>query len=309
MSLNDAVKIMRGEPGSPIVLTIVREGAEQPIKVKLVRDIIKVKSVKSRLLEEGYGYVRLSSFQAKTGESMVEAIDDLKKSGKIKGLVLDLRNNPGGVLNAAVTVSDAFLDDGLIVYTDGRVEDAKMKFNASSGDMLDGAPIVVLINAGSASASEIVAGALQDQKRAIIMGEKTFGKGSVQTILPTSSGGAVKLTTARYYTPSGRSIQAEGIAPDVPISRLKLEAAAQSEFGPLKEADLANHLENPTPGMKKEPAKELPLPKEPPKTKEEMEEALALQDYPLNEALNLLKGINIVNKPGHKNGGSIGTKH
>lgn len=309
MSLNDAVKIMRGEPGSPIVLTIVREGAEQPIKVKLVRDIIKVKSVKSRLLEEGYGYVRLSSFQAKTGESMVEAIDDLKKSGKIRGLVLDLRNNPGGVLNAAVTVSDAFLDDGLIVYTDGRVEDAKMKFNASSGDMLDGAPIVVLINAGSASASEIVAGALQDQKRAIIMGEKTFGKGSVQTILPTSSGGAVKLTTARYYTPSGRSIQAEGIAPDVPISRLKLEAAAQSEFGPLKEADLANHLENPTPGMKKEPAKELPLPKEPPKTKEEMEEALALQDYPLNEALNLLKGINIVNKPGHKGGGSSGAKH
>jgi len=300
MSLNDAVKIMRGEPGSPIVLTIVREGAEQPIKVKLVRDIIKVKSVKSRLLEEGYGYVRLSSFQAKTGESMVEAIDELKKSGKIKGLVLDLRNNPGGVLNAAVSVSDAFLDDGLIVYTDGRVEDAKMKFSASTGDMLEGAPIVVLINAGSASASEIVAGALQDHKRAIIMGEKTFGKGSVQTILPTSSGGAVKLTTARYYTPSGRSIQAEGISPDVAISRLKLEASAQSEFGPLKESDLANHLENPTPGMKKEPAKEIPPPKEPPKTKEEMEEALALQDYPLNEALNLLKGINIVNKPGHK---------
>ncbi|MFM8445476.1 MAG: S41 family peptidase [Methylococcus sp.] len=310
LSLNDAVKIMRGEPGSPIILTIVREGAEQPIKVKLVRDIIKVKSVKSRLLEEGYGYVRLSSFQAKTGESMVEAIDELKKSGKIKGLVLDLRNNPGGVLNAAVTVSDAFLDEGLIVYTDGRVEDAKMKFNAASGDMLEGAPIVVLINAGSASASEIVAGALQDHKRAIIMGEKTFGKGSVQTILPTSSGGAVKLTTARYYTPSGRSIQAEGIAPDVPISRLKLEATAQSEFGPLKESDLANHLENPTPGMKKEPAKELPLPKEPPKTKEEMEEALALQDYPLNEALNLLKGINIVNKPGHKGGTSAaGAKH
>ena len=306
MSLNDAVKIMRGEPGSPIVLTIVREGAEQPIKLKLVRDIIKVKSVKSHMLEEGYGYVRLSSFQAKTGESMVEAIEELKKSGKIEGLVIDLRNNPGGVLNAAVSVSDAFLDDGLIVYTDGRVEDAKMKFNASSGDILDGAPIVVLINAGSASASEIVAGALQDHKRAVIMGEKTFGKGSVQTILPTSNGAAVKLTTARYYTPSGRSIQAEGISPDVQISRLKLEAAAQSEFGPLKEADLANHLENNDANGKKPAAKTPesgkvdPTAKETPKTKEEIEDALALQDYPLNEALNLLKGINIVNKPGQK---------
>jgi len=296
LSLNDAVKIMRGEPGSPIVLTIVREGAEQPIKLKLVRDIIKVKSVKSRLLEPGYGYVRLSSFQAKTGESMVEAIEELKKPGKLKGLVIDLRNNPGGVLNAAVTVSDAFIDDGLIVYTDGRVEDAKMKFNASPGDLLEGSPIVVLINAGSASASEIVAGALQDHNRAIIMGEKTFGKGSVQTILPTSNGAAVKLTTARYFTPSGRSIQAEGIAPDVSISKVKLEAAVQSEFGPLKEADLANHLENNNPGPKHEPMKDLPVTKEP-KTKQEIEEALALQDYPLNEALNLLKGINIVKKP------------
>ena len=302
MSLNDAVKIMRGEPGSPIVLTIVREGAEQPIKLKLVRDIIKVKSVKSRLLEDGYGYVRLSSFQAKTGESMIEAIEEMQKKGKLKGLVIDLRNNPGGVLNAAVSVSDAFLEDGLVVYTDGRVEDAKMKFNASAGDLLEGAPIVVLINAGSASASEIVAGALQDHKRAIIMGEKTFGKGSVQTILPTSSGGAVKLTTARYYTPSGRSIQAEGITPDVPISKVKLEAAQQSEFGPLKEADLTNHLENPKAGDKKPapapaPADKLnPSDKDSEKSQDEKEEALALQDFPLNEALNLLKGINIMQK-------------
>ena len=302
MSLNDAVKIMRGEPGSPIVLTIVREGAEQPIKLKLVRDIIKVKSVKSRLLEDGYGYVRLSSFQAKTGESMIEAIEEMQKKGKLKGLVIDLRNNPGGVLNAAVSVSDAFLEDGLVVYTDGRIEDAKMKFNASAGDLLEGAPIVVLINAGSASASEIVAGALQDHKRAIIMGEKTFGKGSVQTILPTSSGGAVKLTTARYYTPSGRSIQAEGITPDVPISKVKLEAAQQSEFGPLKEADLTNHLENPKAGDKKPapapvPADKLnPSDKDSEKTQDEKEEALALQDFPLNEALNLLKGINIMQK-------------
>lgn len=299
MSLNDAVKIMRGEPGSPITLTIVREGAEQPIKLRLVRDVIKVKSVKSRLLEPGYAYIRLSSFQAKTGESMVEAIEDLKKQGKLKGLVLDLRNNPGGVLNAAVTVSDAFLEEGLVVYTDGRIEDSKMKFEASSGDLIEGAPIVVLINAGSASASEIVAGALQDHNRAVIMGEKTFGKGSVQTILPTSNGAAVKLTTARYFTPSGRSIQAEGISPDVLISHVKIEAANQSEFGPLKEADLANHLENNNPPPKRAPLKELTAPKESEEPKpqgKDTDDALAVQDYPLNEALNLLRGINIVKK-------------
>ncbi|BBL73916.1 S41 family peptidase [Methylomagnum ishizawai] len=297
MSLNDAVKLMRGEPGSPIVLTIVREGVEQPIKIKLVRDIIKVKSVKSRLLEDGYGYVRITSFQSKTGDNVLEALGDLRKNGELKGLVLDLRNNPGGVLNAAVAVSDAFLDDGLIVYTDGRVEDSKMRFNATPSDVLNGAPIVVLINSGSASASEIVAGALQDHKRAIIMGEKTFGKGSVQTILPTSNGGAVKLTTARYYTPSGRSIQAEGIAPDVPISKVKLEAVAQSEFAPIKEADLVNHLDNKT--KKEEPKKDEA------KSAEDKEEALALQDYPLNEALNLLKGINIVR---HRGGSTAVTK-
>ncbi len=283
MSLADAVKSMRGEAGSEISLTVVREGVEQPIKFKIVRDIIKVKSVKSRTLEDGYGYVRITSFQSRTGESMVEAINELRKNGDLKGMVLDLRNNPGGVLNAAVSVSDAFLENGLIVYTDGRIEDSKMKFNATPGDILKDAPMVVLINAGSASASEIVAGALQDHKRAIIMGEKSFGKGSVQTILPTSNGGAVKLTTARYYTPSGRSIQAEGITPDVPISKVKLEAAAQSEYGPLKESDLVNHLTN-----EKSPKKGDP------KADDKSEEALAVQDYPLNEALNLLKGINIV---------------
>jgi carboxyl-terminal processing protease len=285
MSLNDAVKMMRGEPGSEIVLTIVREGVEQPLKIKIVRDVIKVKSVKSRLLEEGYGYVRITSFQSKTGDNVIDAISELKKKGDLKGVVLDLRNNPGGVLNAAVAVSDAFLESGLIVYTDGRVEDAKMRFSATPNDVLNGAPIVVLINSGSASASEIVAGALQDHKRAIIMGEKTFGKGSVQTILPTSNGGAVKLTTARYYTPSGRSIQAEGISPDVPISKVKLELAAQSEFAPIKEADLVNHLEN---------GNEKPLKKDETKGDDKSEESLALQDYPLNEALNLLKGINIM---------------
>jgi carboxyl-terminal processing protease len=283
MNLNDAVKLMRGEPGSEIVLTVVREGVEQPIKIKIVRDIIKVKSVKNRTLEEGYGYIRITSFQSKTGDNVVDAVNELKKGGDLKGLVLDLRNNPGGVLNAAVAVGDAFLDSGLVVYTDGRIEDSKMKFNATAGDVLKGAPIVVLINGGSASASEIVAGALQDHRRAIIMGEKTFGKGSVQTILPTSNGGAVKLTTARYYTPSGRSIQAEGITPDVPISKVKLEMAQQTEFMPIKEADLVNHLNN-----EKAPKKEEQKPGE------STEEALALQDYPLNEALNLLKGINIM---------------
>jgi len=284
MNLNDAVKMMRGEPGSEIVLTVVREGVEQPLKIKIVRDIIKVKSVKNRLLEDGYGYVRITSFQSKTGDNVIDAVNELKKGGDLKGLVLDLRNNPGGVLNAAVAVSDAFLNSGLVVYTDGRIEDSKMKFNATGGDILKGAPIVVLINAGSASASEIVAGALQDHKRAIIMGEKTFGKGSVQTILPTSNGGAVKLTTARYYTPSGRSIQAEGITPDVPISKVKLEMAQQSEFSPIKESDLVNHLNN-----EKAPSK-----KDEKQGSEKSEEALAVQDYPLNEALNLLKGINII---------------
>ncbi|CAI8826633.1 Carboxy-terminal-processing protease [Methylococcus capsulatus] len=295
MSLNDAVKMMRGEPGSPIVLTVVREGVEQPLKITITRDIIKIKSVKSRILEDGYGYLRITSFQSKTGDNVIEAIDEMKKKGALKGLVLDLRNNPGGVLNAAVAVSDAFLESGLIVYTDGRVEDAKMRFSATPNDVIGGAPMVVLINGGSASASEIVAGALQDHKRAVIMGEKTFGKGSVQTILPTSNGGAVKLTTARYYTPSGRSIQAEGITPDVPISRVKLEMAAKSEFAPIKEADLTGHLSNDKAkkGGEAKDAKD--------KESDKVDDTLALQDYPLNEALNLLKGINIVHKNGVKN--------
>lgn len=287
MMLNEAVDLMRGEPGSDIVLTIVREGEQQPLKITITRDIIKIKSVKSRILEEGYGYVRISSFQARTGDSLNEEIDTLKKAskGELKGLVLDLRNNPGGLLNAAVSVSDAFLTDGLIVYTEGRIKDSSLKFNATPSDVLKGAPIVVLINAGSASASEIVAGALQDHKRAVIMGEKSFGKGSVQTILPTSNGGAVKLTTARYFTPSGRSIQAEGIAPDIALSKVKMEALEKPEFKPLKEADLSNHLINGNGGPDKEKSRE----GEPVSGEE-----LALTDYPLAEALNLLKGVNIL---------------
>jgi carboxyl-terminal processing protease len=287
MSLTDAVKMMRGEPGSTIVLTLVREGEEAPLKLTLARAIIKVKSVKSRLLEKGYGYVRISSFQSGTGDALKEALAALKKEngGNLKGLVLDLRNNPGGVLNAAVEVSDAFLKSGLIVYTEGRIENSEMRFNAAPDDLIDGAPIVVLINAGSASASEIVAGALQDQKRAVIMGEKSFGKGSVQTILPTSNGAAVKLTTARYYTPSGRSIQAEGIEPDVTLARVKLETLDKADFIPVKEADLSHHLQN---GKGATDGKKEGLDKD--------KATLDVEDYSLHEALNLLKGISIMKK-------------
>jgi carboxyl-terminal processing protease len=290
MSLNDAVKIMRGEPGSKILLTVVREGEEAPLKITITRDIIKVKSVKSRMLEKDYGYVRISSFQSRTGESLKEAIVDLKKenAGNLKGLVLDLRNNPGGVLNAAVEVSDAFIKSGLIVYTEGRIENSEMRFNASPDDIIEGAPIVVLINAGSASASEIVAGALQDQKRAVIIGEKSFGKGSVQTILPTSNGAAVKLTTARYYTPSGRSIQAEGIEPDIALARVKLESVDKSEFTPVKESDLSHHLTN---GNKRKDEKTNVE-----QTEKVKEEILELKDYAVHEALTLLKGISIMHR-------------
>lgn len=299
MALNDAVKMMRGEPGSDITLTVVREGEEAPLKFTLTRAIIKVQSVKSRTLEPGYGYVRISSFQSMTGQSLKDAITKLREEskGQLKGLVLDLRNNPGGVLNAAVDVSDAFLEKGLIVYTEGRIKDSEMKFSANPDDLLHGSPIVVLINEGSASASEIVAGALQDHKRAVIMGEKSFGKGSVQTILPMSNGGAVKLTTARYYTPSGRSIQAEGIEPDVKLANLKLETLDGANYQPIKEADLSGHLEN---GNKK-PAPVIPEEtdgqkgEKGEKGKEDgAKEGDDTKDYALHEALTLLKGISIL---------------
>lgn len=283
MTLSDAVKIMRGKPGTDIVLTIIREGEPKPLKISITRAIIKVVSVKNRMLEPGYGYVRIASFQTRTGENLNEAISKLKKesdNNELKGLVLDLRNNPGGLLNAAVSVSDSFLDSGLIVYTEGRVEHAKMSFKAGPNDILKGAPIVVLINGGSASASEIVAGALQDHKRAVILGQQSFGKGSVQTILENNKGGAIKLTTARYFTPSGRSIQAEGITPDVVLSKVKLEQL-DDDFISIKEKDLTKHLAN-TNGDTDEKSKE-----------KSVEDALN-NDYPLHEALNLLKGINIL---------------
>ncbi|RLA25534.1 MAG: peptidase S41 [Gammaproteobacteria bacterium] len=290
MTLTNAVKIMRGEVGSEIVLTVVRKGKDTPFKVTLVRDIIKVKSVRSRILEDDFAYLRISSFQSPTGEAVNEAIAKLRKENgaPLKGLVLDLRNNPGGVLDAAVSVSDAFLNSGKIVYTEGRIKNAKMDFNATPGDLLAGAPIVVLINAGSASASEIVAGALQDHKRAIIMGSKSFGKGSVQTIMPTGNGGAVKITTARYYTPSGRSIQATGIEPDIELERLKLESLEASNYTPIKESDLSHHLSN---GNGKKEATE----KQATETdNKDDKKGVDMRDYPLKEALNLLKGIAIL---------------
>ncbi len=286
LSLNEAVKLMRGEPGEKITLTIVREGQDQPLKITITRAIINVKSVRSRLLEPGYGYVRVSQFRARTGENMVTAIEKLKADagGGLKGMVLDLRNNPGGVLNGAVEVSDAFLDEGLIVYTEGRIADSKLSFSASPGDVLDGAPLVVLVNGGSASASEIVAGALQDHKRALILGEATFGKGSVQTIMPIGDESALKLTTARYYTPSGRSIQAEGIVPDIALGRVRLAAVEGHDIGRVKEADLSGHLDNGGSGEKPKPATGA------------RPAAEIVDDYPLNEALNLLKGLHLLQK-------------
>jgi carboxyl-terminal processing protease len=289
MTLNDAVKIMRGKPGTTLRLTIVREGVEKPLKIDIVRAVIKVKSVKSRLLDEEYGYLRISQFQSNTAASMIKDINELKKEagGSLKGMVLDLRNNPGGVLNGAVAVSDAFLRKGLIVYTEGRVNDSKLRFNATPDDVLENEPLVVLVNQGSASASEIVAGALQDHKRAIIIGRPTFGKGSVQTILPLSNGTAVKLTTARYFTPSGRSIQAEGIEPDIELEQLRVSSVERS-FDPVKEADLSGHLSNGKSTENKSADNKSNTDEE-----DEDEKPLSESDYQLYEALNLLKGLSI----------------
>jgi len=286
MSLNDAVKKMRGKPGTKITLTVVREGEQKPLKITITRAVIKVKSVKSRMLEPGYGYLRISQFQAKTGDSVEQALDSLKKKadGRLKGLVLDLRNNPGGVLNAAVAVADAFIKKGLIVYTEGRVPDSRLRFSATPNDDLDGAPLVVLVNQGSASASEIVAGALQDHHRALIMGHQTFGKGSVQTIVPFKNGTAIKLTTARYYTPSGRSIQAEGITPDIPLENARLSAVEGGET--IKEADLTGHLLNGN-------AKEQAAKQKAEESVDKLDRNLAKSDYQLYEALNMLKGLHL----------------
>ncbi|BAW79386.1 carboxyl-terminal protease [Candidatus Nitrosoglobus terrae] len=283
LSLSDAVQKMRGKPGTDITLTIIRKSETKPLKFTITRSIIKVKSVKSRILEEGYGYIRISQFQAETGSNMQIAIEGLKKENKtkLKGLILDLRNNPGGVLSAAVEVSDAFLEKGLVVYTEGREPESKQQFRATAGDILNNAPMVVLVNGGSASASEIVSGALQDHHRAVIVGSQTFGKGSVQTILPLTEDTALKLTTARYYTPSGRSIQAEGITPDIELESVKISDSSLSDTNDfIRESDLSRHLVNGNEEQGKIKGK-----------KQDKKTSLAAQDYPLYEALNILKGL------------------
>lgn len=279
MDLNEAIDLMRGEVGTPIRLTIMREGRDQPLEIKIVRDVIKVKSVRHELLEPGYGYLRISQFQSHTGEDTVAAIRSLAEEAPLKGLVLDLRNNPGGVLQAAVAVSDAFLTEGTIVYTEGRLPNSELRFNASSETVAPDTPLVVLINGGSASASEIVAGALQDHERALIMGTDSFGKGSVQTVLPLGQERAIKLTTARYYTPGGRSIQAQGIKPDLRVDEARLTLL--EEEGRVKERDLAGHLENAN-GETPEQAS--------------ASEGLLSRDFQLFEALNLLKAMQILQR-------------
>lgn len=285
LTLNDAVKHMRGKPGSDIVLTIIREGVDKPLEITVTRAIIQVQSVKRRILEPGFGYVRLSQFQVHTGPDMEKAIKTLIKDNKgpLNGIVLDLRNNPGGVLQAAVDVSDLLLEEGLVVYTKGRLTDSQMKFSATPGDMLDGMPVVVLVNGGSASASEIVAGALQDHKRAVIMGTTSFGKGSVQTVLPLHNNRALKITTARYYTPNGRSIQAQGIEPDIVVENAKLTKLKYGGF--VKESELSGHLSNPEGEAPKGDKR---------KTVKNSKKPLEETDYQLYEALNLLKALNVV---------------
>lgn len=313
MTLNDAVKHMRGKPNTRITLTIARKGEGNPIVVTLTREVIKVHSVKSKLLESGYGYVRVAQFQENTAASLARQLEKLNGEKPLKGLILDLRNDPGGLLHGAVGVAAAFLPaDALVVSTDGRTEDAKREYRATAEDYLRGTrddflkalpasikslPMVVLVNGGSASASEIVAGALQDHKRAIVMGTQTFGKGSVQTILPLPNNTAIKLTTARYYTPSGRSIQAKGIEPDIVVQE------TPNGDGPrrVREADLEHHLMNDQDAQDAAKAKQSAAgdaatehPSEDDGDKLPRFEFGGKDDYQLSQAVNLLKGLQIV---------------
>ena len=241
MNVMDAVKKMRGEPGTKVTISIMREGLTEPKPYTITRDIIKIRSVKAKTMGDGIGYIRLTQFQQDTDGELEKALQQQsKEKGGLKGLVLDLRNNPGGLLDQAVKVADRFLESGLIVYTDGRLENQKYKYFAHKEGTFAGFPIVVLVNAGSASASEIVAGALQDHGRAIVLGTQTFGKGSVQTIIPMEDGSAIRLTTARYFTPNGRSIQAKGIEPDIAV--VDGREVVEGHGGPLREKDIERHL-------------------------------------------------------------------
>lgn len=254
MTLTEAVQKMRGPKGTKVKLTVIRKGEKKPLEFDLVRDTITIQSIRARILEPSYGYIRISSFQSGTANDLRKALDQMEKEDQpLQGLVLDLRNDPGGLLDQAVEVSDEFLDEGLIVYTGGRLESQKMRFEAHKNSHPHNYPIVVLVNAGSASASEIVAGALQDHKRAIILGEPTFGKGSVQTVIPLNDGSAIRLTTSLYYTPSGRSIQAKGIEPDIVVKRDLRNKDNDGEIRDIqriREKDLPRHMElqksNPT---------------------------------------------------------------
>lgn len=278
VDLREAAERLRGPPDSAVVLSISREGISDVFDIKLVRSVIEVAEVKGELLEDGYAYLRIANFQNATGGDVRKEIKKLKRKNRrrLNGLVLDMRNNPGGVLDAAVAVSDVFLDSGVIVSTRGRNADSDQIFHATDDHMLGNIPMVVLVNSGSASASEIVAGALQDHHRAIIMGARTFGKGSVQTVIPTSNGGALKLTTARYYTPSNRSIQARGIAPDIMVEA-RAPSTTEADAHEIREADLAGHLENDSQSA----------------DKDKNESDLAVRDYQVGEALKLLKGMSL----------------
>lgn len=275
-SLADIVDKLRGKVGSKVVLTLERAHQPHPFKVTLTRDDIKLQSVKRRMLTTGYAYLRITQFQDNTAADVKSALKKLRQHTPFYGLVLDLRNNPGGVFDAAIAVADAFLNQGLIVYTQGRNVDSRVNFNATPGDLLDGAPLVVLVNSGSASAAEIVAGALKDQQRAILVGQRTFGKGSVQSVIPMSDDKALKLTIARYYTPSGRSIQAQGIEPDIMlnVAAVKLEQDQDS----FREADLPHHLTNAQPASAAD---------------DHVMAQLEQNDFSLYQALSLLKAIHL----------------
>lgn len=284
LTLMEAVRRMRGPKGSKITISVKREGVAELLDFTIVRDTIRIQSVRSRTLEEGYGYVRIAQFQERTDRDLEKALEKLKaeKEG-IKGLVLDLRNNPGGLLTQAVGVSDIFLDGGLIVYTEGRLESQSQKYFSRKDGSWTGFPIVVLVNGGSASASEIVAGALQDHRRAVVLGTKTFGKGSVQTILPLDNHSALRLTTARYFTPKGRSIQATGIVPDIVMENVAVKKDSTEEKRPpgVREKNLPGHLENHLEQQKKEKETQSPG------------EDITENDAQLRRALELLKGWDV----------------